>query len=176
MTTIDEKTKITFRKPGLSDASAIWRLIRHCPPLDVNSSYAYLILCEHFADTCVVAIMDDRLAGYVSGFLPPSKPDTLFIWQVAVDERSRGLGLAGRMMRDILRRESCRNVTRLQTTVTPSNSASRRMFQSLARRLDADYDEVPHFGAELIGEDGHEGENLVTIGPFGAERQHKKES
>ena len=36
---------IHFRKPEVSDAPSIERLVRFSPPLDVNSLYCYLIIC-----------------------------------------------------------------------------------------------------------------------------------
>lgn len=150
----------------MSDARSIWNLIRKCPPLDLNSSYAYLLFCERFADTCVVAELEREPVGFVSGFLPPSKPKTLFVWQVAVDKRARGFGLGRGMIVELLLRETCSRVTHLETTVSPGNEASRRMFQGVAKRMRTAYNEAPHFTADLLGEEEHEDENLVTIGPF----------
>jgi L-2,4-diaminobutyric acid acetyltransferase len=168
MTTTEQTETIVHRAPSKSDATAVWHLIQNCPPLDVNSGYSYLMLCDYFEDTCVVSEMDGAIVGFVSGFIPPAKPDTLFIWQVAVDGRARGKRLAANMIWNILSRKRCRNVKWLETTVTPSNEASRRMFQSVARALDTALKEEDHYDASLIPEDGHEAENLITIGPFAA--------
>lgn len=164
----EQTEQLIYREPKPSDGAAVWNLIRRCPPLDVNSGYSYLLLCERFADTCVVCEVDGEIVGFVSGFLPPTKPDCLFIWQVAVDERMRGKGLGPTMILRILGREFCRHVQSLETTVSPSNEASRRMFQSVAKSLKGNYHEDEHFDSAIIPEDGHESENLVTIGPFSA--------
>ena len=46
---------ISIEKPQVAHGPAIHRLVAACKPLDLNSRYAYLLLCEHFARTCVIA-------------------------------------------------------------------------------------------------------------------------
>lgn len=161
-----ETEKVVLRKPEQKDASAVWSLIQRCEPLDQNSCYAYVLLCTHFRETCVVAEMDGNVVGFVSGYIPPESPETLFIWQVAVDASARGLGLGRGMILDILLRDACQDVTQLETTVGPSNEASRRMFQGVARRMSAEFSESPYISSDMLGDDEHEDENLITIGPF----------
>jgi len=73
----------------------------------------------------------------VIGYRRPTDPSCLFIWQVAVDERYRGLGLAGRMLDDLLHdKKIVPPVHTLQTTITDDNLASQQTFRSLARRWD----------------------------------------
>lgn len=163
---VTSQNDVKLRCPVSEDAKAVWELIQRCEPLDVNSSYAYLLLCTHFSDTCVLAELNGEVVGFVSGYVEPKNPEKLFIWQVAVDARARGMGLGRGMLLEILLRDHCKKVTHLETTVSPSNEASRRMFQGVADRMRTDLKEEPYFKADLMGEDGHEDENLVTIGPF----------
>lgn len=160
-----------LRPPRRSDGPAIHALIAACPPLDVNSVYAYLLQCEHFAGTGVVAECDGRLDGFISAYLRPGRPDVLFVWQVAVHARARGHGLGARMLEAILARPACAQVQYLETTVGPDNAASRAMFGGVARRLDAGIEESELFPASLFGEgQAHEDERLLRIGPFAAGR------
>ncbi|PWF23148.1 diaminobutyrate acetyltransferase [Corticimicrobacter populi] len=154
-----------LRSPRRADGAAIHRLVADCPPLDLNSTYAYLLLCEHFAATCVVAEDAQGLAGFISAYLPPDRPDTLFIWQVAVHERTRGTGLGGQMLLHLLARPGLR-VQALETTVSPDNRASRRMFEKLAAAQGAALTEQVLFRAADFGGDFHEEECLLRIGPF----------
>ena len=153
--------------PRVSDGAAIRRLIDACKPLDVNSLYAYLLLCEHHAGTCVVARRDEHIVGFVSAYRIPQREDTLFVWQVAVDASTRGTGLAKAMLRDLLARPLVRGSTHLETTVSPSNTASRRLFHALARELDAPVNETVLFAESDFGGEDHECETLIRIGPFG---------
>lgn len=156
-----------MRHPRVTDGAAVHRLIGRCPPLDLNSSYAYLLLCRHFASTSVAAEHDDgRLVGYVSGYLKPEEPDVLFIWQVAVDRSARGLGLGGAMLRWVLDSERGRGARFLETTIGPTNEASWRLFRGLARELGAAFSTRQYFESPLFGEEQHEQEDLMRIGPF----------
>jgi L-2,4-diaminobutyric acid acetyltransferase len=67
-------THVTLRKPDRSDGADLHALIASCPPLDLNSRYAYLLLCEHHADTCVVAELNGRLVGAVTAYFLPACP------------------------------------------------------------------------------------------------------
>ena len=88
---------LRFRAPKSTDGAQVHQLIENCPPLDTNSMYCNLVQCTHFADTSVAVTLDDEMVGFISGHLIPERPDTLFIWQVAVSKKARGQGLAGRM-------------------------------------------------------------------------------
>lgn len=155
-----------FRKPVSEDGHAISTLIAACPPLDPNSIYCNLLQCTHFADTCIVAEKDGAIEGWISGYRPPSDPEALFIWQVAIDERARGCGLGVAMLGTLIRRPAAASATRMLTTITRSNLASRRMFARFAQshaadlRADPGFDDKRHFGG------GHESEELITIGPL----------
>jgi L-2,4-diaminobutyric acid acetyltransferase len=151
----------------LGDGAAIHRLISECPPLDLNSVYAYLLLCEHFRDTCVVAESGGgSIDGFVSAYIPPSAPHLLFVWQVAVHDRARGQRLARAMLHHLLRRPGLAHVRHLETTVGPDNQPSRRTFGGLASDLGAHLAEQPFFNRQLFGHADHDDEMLLKIGPF----------
>jgi len=161
-----EENSIELRLPNLEDGKAVHELIQRCPPLDVNSSYNYFLLCSHFRNTCTVAEANGRIVGFLSSYLLPEHPNTLFVWQVAVDETARGHGLAGRMLEHVMERPFCADVNTLETTISPSNLSSRRVFQRYAEKHQTEsseetFIEVHHFGGEQ-----HEEERLIRIGPW----------
>lgn len=163
---------LTLRRPRIEDGKAMHRLVERVEQLEANSGYSYLMLCHYFADTCVVAVDEDGdLAGFVTGFRPPSQPDAFFVWQITVAPEHRGQGLARRMLEHLLRRHADRGVRYLEATVTPSNTASQRTFRSMARRLGALCCERILFDKSHFGDDeDHEPEILFRIGPFAPER------
>lgn len=155
-----------FYQPTSTDGFAVNSLVAASPPLDTNSVYCNLLQCTHFADTSICAKSDRELVGFISGYLIPSRANTLFIWQVVVARAARGQGLAIRMLRELLQRPACRKVEYLETTITPSNEASRSLFQRLAESLDAETEESVGFDKEAHFHGGHETEQLLRIGPF----------
>ncbi len=159
---------LILRAPTPEDGSEVWELIRDSGPLDENSLYCNLVQCEHFADTCVVAEIDGEIVGWVSGLIPPQEPDTLFIWQVAVGRKARGMGVARRMLEHLLARAACKDVTQLKTTITADNDASWALFNSFADRLDATLERDPHYEKDTHFAGRHDTEYMVTIADFEA--------
>lgn len=153
-------------RPSVADGAAIHRLIAACAPLDLNSLYAYLLLCEHHAETCVLAETGGRSVGFISAYRIPGREDTIFVWQVAVDASVRGAGHATTMLRELLARPIVRRCEYLETTVSPSNTTSRRLFHGLARELDAPVNESLLFAEKDFGGEDHECEMLIRIGPI----------
>jgi L-2,4-diaminobutyric acid acetyltransferase len=161
---------LSIRPPSATDGARIWALIETTPSLDSNSLYCNLLQCTHFADTCALAERDGEILGWVSGHIPPGQPDTLFVWQVCVSDAARGLGIARRLIGDVLSRPACAGVAQIACTITADNAASWGLFSSIARRIDADLGRREHFSRESHFGGMHDSEFAVSIGPF--ERAH----
>lgn len=157
---------LLFRKPSAEDGYPLHELVAASPPLDPNSIYCNLLQCSHFADTAVAVYQGEQLVGFVSGYLLPSQPSTLFVWQVVIAEQARGKGLAKRMLKHLLARPACQGVHHLETTITPDNDASWALFRSLARDLDTPLNSQVHFERNTHFGGVHDDEHLLTLGPF----------
>lgn len=156
-----------LRPPTIRDGATLHSLIQRCPPLDPNSCYAYLLHGLHFSDTCILAEHADHgVAAYISAYLPPGRPDTLFVWQVAVDAHHRGAGLARTLLHNLLARPACAGVRWLETTVSPGNLPSTHLFESLARELGCSCTVSELFAVTDFGAANHEAEHLFRIGPL----------
>lgn len=154
--------ELSVGSPEIADGVACWRLAVASRVLDVNSRYAYVLWCRDFADTSVVARKGDEVVGFVTGYLRPSDPATLLVWQVAVAEQVRGSGVAAAMLDALIGRVRASHV---ETTITPDNAASVALFTAFARRAGASLQRSELFGSDLLGAD-HEPEVLFRIGPF----------
>ncbi|MGU3499227.1 diaminobutyrate acetyltransferase [Mycobacterium sp. C31M] len=168
----DEIEAHILRRPHGSDAIAIRRIVAETGVLDLNSTYAYLLLATDFADTSIVAEIGGELQGFITGYQPPQRPGVLFVWQVAVAPAAQGSGLAAAMIDYLVRRiRSGRNGEPLtvEATVAPDNVASRAFFGSFARRHGVPLTEKPHFTAAQLDPDlAHADEPLLRIGPLTA--------
>lgn len=125
-----------------------------------------MLLCAHHASTCVVAEAGGALSGWTSAYRLPQQPDTVFVWQLAVAPSARGHGLALRMLEHLLARPALEGCRMLETTVSPSNRASRRVFDLLAQRLDAATAESSFFTQDCFDDQHHEPEMLIRVGPW----------
>jgi L-2,4-diaminobutyric acid acetyltransferase len=158
---------VTTRRPTAADGAGMWRVARDSGELDLNSSYAYVLLAEHFSETCRVAVVPDdeaadgeRVVGFVTGYRLPDDVAHLFVWQVAVDEAVRGRGVAGRMLDALV--DAAPDVTTLKTTVAEENVASRTLFVRWAARRGATIETTPLFTADQFP-DSHADEPLLVI-------------
>jgi L-2,4-diaminobutyric acid acetyltransferase len=158
-------TTVDLHTPAVADGPALWRMAKDSDTLDVNSPYSYLLWCRDFAATSVIAEVDGHPAGFVTGYRRPEQPATLLVWQVAVDTAHRGARIAGRMLDHLADRLQPRGVTHLETTVTPDNEASQKLFASFARRWNAPLHRSELFSVGLFP-DGHLAEELFRIGAF----------
>lgn len=154
---------VLFRSPQIADGVRLWEIARNSEVLDLNSSYAYLLWCKDFSRTSIVAVADDRVIGFVSGYVRPESAHTLFVWQVAVDAENRGQGIAGRMLHTLFDHLEPQGVTHLETTISPDNEASIALFTALARRRGTNISKQDLFSPDNFP-DGHEAEDLFTIG------------
>lgn len=161
---LTHQTISNLRKPTDLDGSAIHALIARCAPLDTNSMYCNLLQASHFADTAILAEMQGEAVGFISGYRLPQQPNTLFVWQVAVDSRARGQGLASRMLKQLLSNQQ--GVNTLHTTITESNAASWNTFKRLARDLNTELSSREFFNREQHLGGQSDSEFLVEIGPF----------
>ena len=158
--------RMPSNSPDRRDGADLHDLIARCPPLDLNSRYAYLLLCEHHANTCVVAEFNGELAGAITAYIQPSQPDTLFIWQVAVAPNMQGQRLASRMLDSLTERcAHTHGFKQIETTISPSNISSQKLFASYARRHHVDIKGRPYLTAADFGGGRHEEEWLYQIGP-----------
>lgn len=162
-----QQQNIELTVPVATQGMALHCLVAACPPLDPNSVYCNLLHCSHFAATSVAAVRDGELVGFISGYCIPARPDTLFVWQVAVADSARGQGLAGRMLDHIVGRESLAHVQFVETTVTPDNQASWALFESFAKRHGTVLERTVAFDKEQHFDGCHDSEWLARIGPIG---------
>ena len=153
--------RILLRHPQATDGYQVNRLIDRCKPLDTNSAYCNLLQCSHFADTCLLAEnqADGSLLGFISAYRKPAEPNTLFVWQVAIDKRARGEGLARTLLTQLLASDACAGISHLETTITADNAASWGLFESFASRQGTDagtrhllFDQQRHFNGDSPSE------------------------
>ncbi|TFB14663.1 diaminobutyrate acetyltransferase [Filobacillus milosensis] len=143
----------------------MWELVNNST-LDQNSVYKYIMMCEYFSETCVVAKEEGKVVGFITGFIPPEKQDVVFVWQVGVDSSQRGKGVASQLLKELFNRDACKDVRFLEATVTPSNEASKKLFKGFARKNNTKCDITELFTKDLFPSDEHEEEHRFRIGPI----------
>jgi L-2,4-diaminobutyric acid acetyltransferase len=134
------------------------------------TSYANLILTSHFADTCLVAELDGALVGFIGAYRPPTHPDSVFVWQIGVDAEQRGRGIGSALLHALVCCPGCEGVDYVEATVPSTDVASRKLFQSFARDVDAVCDVRPNVSARAIQSSRRESEDLYRVGPISVDK------
>jgi L-2,4-diaminobutyric acid acetyltransferase len=155
-----------IRKAKAEDGQHIWKMSADSGKLDVNSAYCYIMLCEYFSDTCLIAEWQGERAGFVTAFVLPANPEVLFVWQIAVSAEHRGKGIAAQLLQRLIASKSCEEVRFIEATVSPGNKASRRLLAKFAEHMGAPTVVTEGFAAQLFPGALHEDEPLIRIGPI----------
>ncbi len=157
---------IVIRPLRVADALAISDMVRESGVLDVNSDYAYLLMCTHFSMTSAIAQYGNESAAFVTGYILPHEPGTLFMWQICVRPAYQRLGLGIRLIQSLLQRIECKQVRFVEATINPSNFASQKLFRSLAKQHGTECKTTHFFSKDLFGSSSHEEELLFRVGPL----------
>lgn len=145
----------------------MFRIVKESNVLDVNSSYSYLMWSKFFHHTSIIAQNEQgNIIGFVTGFLQPDSPDTLFVWQVAVDQTYRGMGLATNLIDQLLQKLKNDQVKFLEATVTPTNIASSNLFKGIAKKHHTNCTMFECFTEDQFPDPSHEAEWTYRIGPL----------
>ncbi|MDL9939007.1 diaminobutyrate acetyltransferase [Gordonia sp. ABSL1-1] len=155
---------VDYRSPTTDDGIRLWEIASDSKVLDVNSSYSYVLWCHDFASTSIVAEVDSRTVGFVTGYRRPDDPAILMVWQVAVDDTYRGHRIAATMLHRLLDRTAHDGVIAMNTTISPDNVASQRLFESVATARGLRFTRRDLFPADAFP-DAHQPEDLYLLEP-----------
>ena len=156
--------KIKIRKVTLPDIKEVYSLLTaNKPYVGLNSRYTYFLLAKDFSDTCIVSEYNNKIIGFSSGYIPPSRPDTFFSWETVVHKDYRGRCLQVQMLLCQIKMTKARY---FESTVNPSNEAAKNNLLKLTKILNSKCQRKILFSEEDFGNDGHEAEILYTIGPI----------
>jgi L-2,4-diaminobutyric acid acetyltransferase len=161
--TLNPRT-LMIRKVKIDDIPDVYKLLAaNRPYVGLNSCYTYYLLARDFNDTCLVALDNNHVIAFASGYVPPTRSDTFFSWEVVVDKDYRGHGLQKTLLLEQLRMTGAKY---FEGTVNPSNHVSEKNFLEVAKILGAECTTSILFSEGDFGYDGHEAEVLFRIGPI----------
>jgi len=153
LVTLSKMMDIKFRIPTDKDALALHQLVDHAGTLDTNSIYCNLLQFSHFSETAILAEHDGKLIGSVTGYRLPKEPNTLFVWQVAVDPEYRGQKIASKMLKSLSERVVKLGVTHVETTITKDNQASQKLFKRFFAQVGQTHSCKPYFESDTHFQD-----------------------
>ncbi len=169
------RRKATFRTPRPEDAFAVWQLVADTPGLDTNSPYHYVLWFRDFADCSLLAVIDDQIVGFLTGYRRPDEPDTYFVWQTAVSRRHGVPFLGVKLFEAAADRQVARGARYIEATVSAENKAILMVLGQYARRRSAEVTDRVLFPGGWLGA-GHHDEVLHRIGPLAPAARTEKET
>ena len=153
---------LTYRPARAEDGPHLYRMVEEIGTLERNTGYCYAMMARFFANTCAVAEENGQRLGFVMGFVPPGRPDAVFVWQVGVHPKARGRGVATALLEQLL---SQTGADFLEATVGEENAASQALFTRFARKREVECRLQSCFLPEHFSIP-HEAEPLYRIGPL----------
>lgn len=153
---------VVIKTPTLKDGVAIWRMVKASNKLDVNSTYLYCLLSDHFAQTCAIAYHQYQPVAFVTAYRLPQRPNVLFVWQIAVEQAYRGQGIALQLLEFLSRQAWFSTISEVQATISPSNDASAALFKKFAQQHQSRIIIEPYLTTQQLT-DAHEEEPLWRV-------------
>lgn len=122
------------------------------------------MLADLFSGQCAVVHSDDSndLLGFISTIQKPTSLNTLFVWQICIDQQVQKRGLAKSLINFVLKQQK-EKVDYIETTISDDNQASQNLFKSVAKDYNAAIKKTVYVSADEFRV-GHETEYLYTIG------------
>ncbi len=107
-----------------------------------HAEHLYKIMSDHFGDTFFVAREDpengnSEIIGFMLGFISQKIPGYLFIWQIAVAEKSHGEKLGSRLLEYTIDQAIQKNCKAVMATVETTNTASQKLFEKFGFSIDS---------------------------------------
>lgn len=159
------RRQVVFRTPEVSDARAVWQMVRDDENLDENSVYYYTLWFRDFAGNSLVATVDGEIVGFVTGYRRPAEPETYMVWQEAVKPRHGIPGLGVKLFQEAAKRQIAEGVKYVEATVSADNKSIIMVLKKFAKDYQAEFEKSVLFPSSLFP-DAHHDEVLYRIGPL----------
>lgn len=120
---------LALRKVSEKDFLEAYNFVSQCKPLENYAAHFYKIMLRYFRNTCFVAEHDNKIVGFVMGFISQMHEKTYFLWQIGVSPAMQGKGVGCTLLEYVeteLRKIGC---NRIELTIDPENIPSTKLFE-----------------------------------------------
>lgn len=123
--------KVSLRKAKQTDFMAVHKFVSSCEPLEKYPEHIYKIILRYFGNTCFIAEYDNKIVGFVMGFISQVDKNTYFLWQIGVSPHLQGEGIGTKILTTVEQELKKLNCKRVEVTVDPENISSQKLFEKL---------------------------------------------
>lgn len=114
------------------DLDSIMELISRCQPYVIpHHKYQYWMISKYHSKTSFVYLEDGKVLGFL-GCIQSIEMNSVFIWQICVDKSCRGMGIAARLLKDLVEMMKENDINRIDLTISKENEVSKKLFESFA--------------------------------------------
>ncbi|MCF8233489.1 MAG: GNAT family N-acetyltransferase [Bacteroidales bacterium] len=121
-------------KATLKDVFEVQEFVGQQDGLVQHPVHFYNIMIRYFRNTFFIMRDENRIIGFVWGFVSQAEPDVLFLWQIGVAESHRGSGISHQMMEVFIEAARENNCRKVHATVETENIASCKLFEKMRFR------------------------------------------
>lgn len=115
------------------DFIQISQIARKCSPMAIERDSIYHIFTKHFKNTSLVVIneKDDKIIGFLLGFISQDLPCECYIHLLCVDPQFRGNGLAKKLFTEFCSAVSIRGCKKVSLITKPQNEVAIQFYNKL---------------------------------------------
>lgn len=124
------------------DIDKIRQFVYLCKPLTLHTPYTYWVLSTYFSDSCFILEHKGKIIGYVSSVKSTAIADTLFLWQIGIEERFREKTYSQQLIGKVVETARKQNCKFLQFTIELDNKVSLQTFISFAAKHDLKMEKI----------------------------------
>lgn len=120
-----------IRRASQEDFLKVHQFTAGCPPMENYPEHVYKIILRYFGDYCFIAEENGQVIGFAMGIVPASFQGTFFLWEIGVASSYRGLGIGGKLVRELENELRKLDFKRIEVTIDPVNLPSRKLFEKM---------------------------------------------
>lgn len=156
---------VIFTRPEACHAQEVKTLVDENEQLDSNSLYIYLIWCSFFSQNSAIAIKNNEVISFVTGFRKPDDPETYFLWQTAAKKRHGVANLGLNLILYAVEKEIENGIKAIEASVNKKNTPIVMLMKTLNKRVGGDLSTTSLFSSEQLSHEGmqHHEETLIRI-------------
>jgi len=121
-------------KATLEDVFGVQEFVGQLKGLVQHPVHFYNIMIRYFGNTFFILKDENRIVGFVWGFVSQTDHEVLFLWQIGVAESHRGTKAVRQLMDKFIEAARENNCRKVHATVETENIASCKLFEKMRFR------------------------------------------
>jgi ribosomal protein S18 acetylase RimI-like enzyme len=112
---------LNIRNVKERDFTRIAELAQKCKPMATERNSIYHLFTKFFSSTSFVAEKNQRIIGFLLGFISQDNPKEAYIHLLCVHPRYRGEGIASKLLGEFIETVKKKNIRRISLITKPIN-------------------------------------------------------